>query len=188
MERKKPSGIPHEWLNLSREYLHEHIGRRSFLDRARRFALSGVTMGAVLETMRDNGAWAQSGKQSHPASSKVLDQLRTAFTFQISVDVATLQHGLPVAGAALKSSATMPTRHQGQSTVADTTQPNTIIEQRGSTMISEAETVVQTAGLSAVAAEAGTILQTGGVDAEDKTAILPIGESKTGTPGQRPGK
>jgi 3-keto-L-gulonate-6-phosphate decarboxylase len=42
------------------------------------------------------------GKESHPASARVLDQLRTQFTFQISVDVATLQQGLGVASAALK--------------------------------------------------------------------------------------
>ncbi len=39
---------------------------------------------------------------THPASARVLHQLRTRFTFQISVDVATLQQGLEVAAAALK--------------------------------------------------------------------------------------
>jgi 3-keto-L-gulonate-6-phosphate decarboxylase len=42
------------------------------------------------------------GKETHPASARVLDQLRTRFTFQISVDVATLPLGLEVASAALK--------------------------------------------------------------------------------------
>lgn len=70
----------------------EHLGRRSFLETARGFAVGGLTAGA---------AWAQAGKDSHPASARVLDQLRTRFTFQISVDVAGLQHGLRVAGAAL---------------------------------------------------------------------------------------
>ena len=40
-------------------------------------------------------------KETHPASARVLDRLRTQFTFQISVDVGTLAQGLAVAGAAL---------------------------------------------------------------------------------------
>jgi 3-keto-L-gulonate-6-phosphate decarboxylase len=40
-------------------------------------------------------------KVTHPASDRILDRLRTRFTFQISVDVATLEQGLGVAGAAL---------------------------------------------------------------------------------------
>jgi 3-keto-L-gulonate-6-phosphate decarboxylase len=52
--------------------------------------------------MRSNDLWArQGGGQTHPASARVLDRLRTRFTFQISVDVATLELGLGVAGAAL---------------------------------------------------------------------------------------
>jgi 3-keto-L-gulonate-6-phosphate decarboxylase len=41
-------------------------------------------------------------KPGHPASARVLDQLRQRFTFQISVDVATLPQGLGVAAAALR--------------------------------------------------------------------------------------
>jgi 3-keto-L-gulonate-6-phosphate decarboxylase len=40
-------------------------------------------------------------KEAHPASARVLDQLRTRFMFQISVDVATIDLGLAVASAAL---------------------------------------------------------------------------------------
>ena len=43
----------------------------------------------------------QPAKETHPASARVLDRLRTRFTFQISVDVGTLELGLAVAGAAL---------------------------------------------------------------------------------------
>jgi 3-keto-L-gulonate-6-phosphate decarboxylase len=46
-------------------------------------------------------AWAQVGKLTHPASARVLDRLRSRFTFQISVDVTTMEQGLGVAGAAL---------------------------------------------------------------------------------------
>src|SRR3982751_5583810 len=101
MERKKPSDFPQKPLDLFSEYRHGHIDRRSFLDGARRFALSGLTVGAVCEMMRPNCAWAQVGKETHPASARVLDQLRTRFMFQISVDVGTLEQGLGVAAAAL---------------------------------------------------------------------------------------
>jgi 3-hexulose-6-phosphate synthase len=86
----------------SREYQHGHIDRRSFLSGANRFALGALTVGAVFEKMRPDYAWAQQvAKVTHPASARVLDRLRTRFTFQISVDVATLEQGLGVAGAAL---------------------------------------------------------------------------------------
>jgi 3-keto-L-gulonate-6-phosphate decarboxylase len=89
MERKKASGY---W----------HIDRRSFLAGAGGLAVGGVTAGGIFEIMRPNYAWAaQVAKVTHPASARVLDRLRTRFTFQISVDVATLEQGLPVARAAL---------------------------------------------------------------------------------------
>jgi Orotidine 5'-phosphate decarboxylase / HUMPS family len=59
-------------------------------------------VGTAFKLIRPNDAWAEVGKEIHPASARVLDQLRTHFTFQISVDVATLQQGLSVANAALK--------------------------------------------------------------------------------------
>jgi hypothetical protein len=94
MNRRKASDF--------REYQHGHIDRRSFLNGAGRFALGALTVGAVFEMMRPNCAWAQQvAKVTHPASARVLDRLRTRFTFQISVDVATLEQGLGVAGAAL---------------------------------------------------------------------------------------
>jgi 3-keto-L-gulonate-6-phosphate decarboxylase len=94
MERRKASDF--------REYPHRHIDRRSFLNGAGRFAEGALTVGAIFEMMRPNYAWAQQvAKVIHPASARVLDRLRTRFTFQISVDVATLEHGLGVAAAAL---------------------------------------------------------------------------------------
>ena len=61
-----------------------------------------LTAGAIFEMMRPNYALAQQvAKVTHPASARVLDRLRTRFTFQISVDVATLEQGLGVADAAL---------------------------------------------------------------------------------------
>ena len=92
MERRKASG----------ECQHEHIDRRSFLNGAGRFAVGALTVGAIFERMRPNDAWAQQvAKVTHPASARVVEQLRTRFTFQISVDVATIEQGLGIAGAAL---------------------------------------------------------------------------------------
>ena len=106
MARKNPSDSPQAPLDLVHEYQHRHIDRRSFLDRAGRFALGGLTGGAIFEMMRPNDAWAQqAAKVTHPASARVLDRLRTQFTFQISVDVGTLELGLAVAGAALAGGA-----------------------------------------------------------------------------------
>jgi 3-hexulose-6-phosphate synthase len=79
-----------------------HYDRRSFLNAAGKFTAGALTAGAIFETMRPSDAWAQqAAKVIHPASARVLDRLRTQFTFQISVDVATLEQGLAVAGAAV---------------------------------------------------------------------------------------
>src|SRR6187397_1476703 len=81
---------------------HLCIDRRSFLKGAGRFAAGGLTVGAIFEMMGPSYAWAQQvAKETHPVSARVLDRLRTRFMFQISVDVATLEQGRAVAGAAL---------------------------------------------------------------------------------------
>jgi carboxymethylenebutenolidase len=56
MARKKPSDFPQKPLDLFSECRHGHIHRRSFLDGARRFAVSGLTVGAVFEMIRLNYA------------------------------------------------------------------------------------------------------------------------------------
>ncbi len=102
MERTKASDSPREPLDRVHEYPHGHVDRRSFLDAAGRSAVGGLAVGAIFEMMRPTQAWAQQvPKETHPASARVLDRLRTRFTFQISVDVATLEQGRAVAGAAL---------------------------------------------------------------------------------------
>jgi len=93
MNRTQSSGFPHRPVPMD---------RRSFLDAARGFAASGLAAGALFELMQPNAASAQAGKESHPASARVLNQLKTGFTFQISVDVATLPQGIAIATAALK--------------------------------------------------------------------------------------
>jgi 3-hexulose-6-phosphate synthase len=94
MEREKASDFPRGQ--------HGHIDRRSFLNGTGRFTSGALTVGAIFEMVRPNDTGAQQvATVTHPASDRVLDRLRTRFTFQISVDVATLKQGLGVAGAAL---------------------------------------------------------------------------------------
>jgi 3-hexulose-6-phosphate synthase len=83
------------------ERRHEPVHRRSFLDGLGRFALGGLTAAATVQMWSGHAGARQAAKEAHAASARVLDRLRTRFTFQISVDVATLEQGLAVAGAAL---------------------------------------------------------------------------------------
>ncbi|HEY6804347.1 MAG TPA: dienelactone hydrolase family protein [Pyrinomonadaceae bacterium] len=62
MERKQASDYPQELLDLFHEYQHGDITRRTFLDRAAKFAVGGVTVMALFESLRPNYAWAQQVK------------------------------------------------------------------------------------------------------------------------------
>lgn len=59
MERTKASDYPQELLDLFHEYQHGDISRRSFLDCARKYAVGGLTVGAIYESLKPNYAWAQ---------------------------------------------------------------------------------------------------------------------------------
>ena len=59
MERKKAADYPQELLNLFDHYVHGEIGRRDFLDGAKKFAVGGMTATAIWESLRPNYAWAQ---------------------------------------------------------------------------------------------------------------------------------
>ncbi len=59
MERKQASDYPQELLDLFHEYQHGDISRRDFLDRAKKFAVGGVTALALYESLKPNYAWAQ---------------------------------------------------------------------------------------------------------------------------------
>jgi carboxymethylenebutenolidase len=59
MERKVASDYPQELLDLFHEYQHGDIDRRTFLDRAVKFAVGGLTVAAILEGLKPNYAWAQ---------------------------------------------------------------------------------------------------------------------------------
>ena len=80
----------------------EAADRRAFLNRAGGFALGAMAAGPILGMIQPRTAEAQQAANvSHPASARVLDQLKTSYTFQISVDVSTIEQGLYVAEAAL---------------------------------------------------------------------------------------
>ncbi|MBL8211301.1 MAG: orotidine 5'-phosphate decarboxylase [Bryobacterales bacterium] len=72
---------------------HLQLHRRSFL----RTAGTGL-VAATFEALRPPPAWSQ---QPHPTSARAVDHLKTRHSFQISVDVSTLDLGLSVATAAL---------------------------------------------------------------------------------------
>ncbi|MCA1603404.1 MAG: dienelactone hydrolase family protein [Acidobacteria bacterium] len=59
MERKVASDYPRELLDLFHEYQHGDIDRRTFLDRAVKFAVGGLTVAAIFEGLKPNYAWAQ---------------------------------------------------------------------------------------------------------------------------------
>ncbi|MEO8574737.1 MAG: dienelactone hydrolase family protein, partial [Pyrinomonadaceae bacterium] len=50
---------PQELLDLFHEYQHGDIDRRSFLNQATRFAVGGLTVAAIFESLRPNYAWSQ---------------------------------------------------------------------------------------------------------------------------------
>jgi len=63
MERKNASDYPQELLDLFHEYQHGDITRRDFLERAKKFAVGGVTAAALYESLKPDYAWAQQVKK-----------------------------------------------------------------------------------------------------------------------------
>ncbi|MDB5043167.1 MAG: Carboxymethylenebutenolidase [Candidatus Eremiobacteraeota bacterium] len=59
MERKKASDFPQELLDLFHLYVHGDIDRGTFLGRAGKFAVGGLTVGGILAMLAPNYAWAQ---------------------------------------------------------------------------------------------------------------------------------
>ncbi|MBC7797778.1 MAG: dienelactone hydrolase family protein [Pyrinomonadaceae bacterium] len=59
MERKTANDYPQELLDLFHEYQHGDIDRRSFLSSAARFAVGGLTVAAIFESLTPNYALSQ---------------------------------------------------------------------------------------------------------------------------------
>jgi len=62
MERKTADEYPQELLDLFHEYQHGDIDRRAFLSGAARFAVGGLTVAVIFESLTPNYAWAQTIK------------------------------------------------------------------------------------------------------------------------------
>lgn len=58
MERQTAAQFDQELLDLYDGYVHGQIDRRTFLDKAARFAVGGLTAAALLNTLMPNYAWA----------------------------------------------------------------------------------------------------------------------------------
>ena len=59
MERKKATDFPQELLDEFDLYVHGDIDRRTFLDRAGKFAVGGLTAAAIFDMLKPNYAWAE---------------------------------------------------------------------------------------------------------------------------------
>ena len=110
--------MEHKTTSNHRGHLNNaHLNRRSFLDAGGRLAVGSLAAGAIFDSVRPPSALGQqplgqqplvqqplvqqSAKETHPSSARVVDRFKTRLSFQISVDVATLDLGLTVARAAL---------------------------------------------------------------------------------------
>jgi 3-hexulose-6-phosphate synthase len=74
---------------------HGHLDRRSFLDAAGRVVGGGAMFEAAF------GQRTPATKETHASSARLVERFKTRLSFQISVDVGTLDLGLSVASAAL---------------------------------------------------------------------------------------
>jgi len=66
LERKRASDFPQPVLDLFDGYQHGFVGRREFLERAKRCAVGGMSAAAMLQSLRPNYAWAEQVKKDDP--------------------------------------------------------------------------------------------------------------------------
>jgi carboxymethylenebutenolidase len=66
VERRRASDYPQELLDLFHEYQHGEITRRAFFDRAAKFAVGGLTVTAIWESLRPHYAWAEQVAKDDP--------------------------------------------------------------------------------------------------------------------------
>jgi carboxymethylenebutenolidase len=74
MERMKATDFPQELLDEFDLYVHGDINRRTFLDRAGKYAVGGLTAAAIFEALKPNYAWAQ---QVPPTDSRIKAEYAT---------------------------------------------------------------------------------------------------------------
>jgi carboxymethylenebutenolidase len=66
MERKTADEYPQELLDLFHEYQHGDMDRRVFMNSIAKFAVGGLTVAAIFESLKPNYAWAQTIKPDDP--------------------------------------------------------------------------------------------------------------------------
>lgn len=66
MERKTADQYPQELLDLFHEYQHGDMDRRSFMSSIAKFAVGGLTVAAIFESLKPNYVWAQAIKPDDP--------------------------------------------------------------------------------------------------------------------------
>jgi carboxymethylenebutenolidase len=66
-KRKKASDFPQELLDLFHLYVHGEIDRRGFFSGARKFAVGGVTVASLFESLQPNFAWAEQVPKDDPS-------------------------------------------------------------------------------------------------------------------------
>jgi carboxymethylenebutenolidase len=66
MERKTADEYPQELLDLFHEYQHGDMDRRTFMNSIGKFAVGGLTVAAIFESLKPNYAWAQTIKPDDP--------------------------------------------------------------------------------------------------------------------------
>ncbi len=66
MERKTADEYPQELLDLFHEYQHGDMDRREFMNGIGKFAVGGLTVAAIFESLKPNYAWAQTIKPDDP--------------------------------------------------------------------------------------------------------------------------
>src|SRR6266478_6613635 len=65
-QRKKASDFDPELLNLFDSYVHGGISRREFMDGAAKYAVGGLTVAGIFESLRPNYAWAETIPKDDP--------------------------------------------------------------------------------------------------------------------------
>ena len=66
MDRKKASDFDQELLDLYDKYAHNIISRREFFDRAARYAVGGVTVATIIDSLMPNYALANQVEKNDP--------------------------------------------------------------------------------------------------------------------------
>src|SRR5690348_160537 len=73
MDRKTEHDFDPELLVLFDAYVHGHVDRRGFLDRARKFAVGGVTASMLLDSLNPNFGFQQVAKDDKRIKTEYLE-------------------------------------------------------------------------------------------------------------------